>query len=60
MELQCVQGKRISTLLEIDTVFMYLQVLKILCQKRIGKDDFAASIRKILEENFKDKFIGTG
>ncbi|KAJ9584126.1 hypothetical protein L9F63_021535 [Diploptera punctata] len=36
------------------------KVLKVSCKKRIGKDDFIASIRKTLEANYKDKAVGLG
>ncbi|KAK6625401.1 hypothetical protein RUM43_005698 [Polyplax serrata] len=36
------------------------KVLKISCAKRIGKDDFVASIRKILADKFNNKYIGLG
>ena len=35
-----------------------LQVLQVSCKKRIGKDDFIASIRKTLEAHYKDKAVG--
>lgn len=37
-----------------------VKVLRVSCKKRIGKDDFIASIRKTLEAHYKDKAVGLG
>ncbi|PNF39100.1 Ester hydrolase C11orf54-like protein [Cryptotermes secundus] len=36
------------------------KVLRISCKKRIGKDDFIASIRKSLQVQYKEKAVGLG
>nr|CAD7401261.1 unnamed protein product [Timema cristinae] len=36
------------------------QVLQVSCKKRIGKDDFIASIRKTLQAHYKDKSVALG
>ncbi|CAG2054292.1 unnamed protein product [Timema podura] len=37
---------------------MLAEVLQVSCKKRIGKDDFIASIRKTLQAHYKDKSVG--
>lgn len=37
-----------------------LQVIKVYAKKRIGDDDFIASIRKTLANYYKDKIVGLG
>nr|CAI5837138.1 unnamed protein product [Callosobruchus analis] len=36
------------------------KVLKVHAKRRVGNDDFIASIRKSLEKAYKDKFVGLG
>lgn len=36
------------------------KVLEVSCKKRIGKDDFIASIRKTLENHYQDQAVGLG
>nr|CAD7571519.1 unnamed protein product [Timema californicum] len=36
------------------------KVLQVSCKKRIGKDDFIASIRKTLQAHYKDKSVALG
>ncbi|XP_066997889.1 ester hydrolase C11orf54 homolog isoform X1 [Anabrus simplex] len=36
------------------------KVLKVSCKKRIGSDDFISSIRKTLQNHFKEKAVGLG
>nr|CAD7415869.1 unnamed protein product [Timema poppensis] len=36
------------------------EVLQVSCKKRIGKDDFIASIRKTLQAHYKDKSVALG
>lgn len=44
----------------IYTAFHLLQVLKVVTKKRVGDDDFIASIRKTLADHYGDKVVGLG